>query len=151
MAKHYRDRRIGAMRAANQRRDTAEDIRQRWVAVQAGNMANAERLKEFPHLSGANFEAAVRFQEDRIAHHTAMFNDPARPNYGRRRPDVERLVNSYCASRTDDPNSLARVAAVIERIVETGEGVWHAASYVAGTKCWCSPCCIARGEEPVRI
>lgn len=49
--------------------DTAEDIRQRLIRRAAAERAVADRLERFPVLTPFNADAAIRFQDERVAYH----------------------------------------------------------------------------------
>ncbi len=66
------------------------------------------------------------------------------PNVGRTREQVETLVLGY--SRWRDAEGMARLQLVVDRIVATGECVFHAAAMVQGTRCYCADCmAVSRG------
>jgi len=50
----------------------------------------------------------------------------------------EELIRLVLGSTAITDRELAE--RIADRIAETGECVWHAASVVCGTKCWCSDC-----------
>lgn len=60
-ARHYR--------AVSPPSDTAEDVRQRLIRRAAAERAVTEREERFPMITPFNFDAANRFQEERIAYH----------------------------------------------------------------------------------
>jgi hypothetical protein len=49
--------------------DTAEDIRQRLIRKAAAERGLADRVARFPVLTPFNAAEAIRFQDERIAHH----------------------------------------------------------------------------------
>jgi hypothetical protein len=71
MAGRWRDRRIGALMAANNRPDTAEEIRGRLLAREAAAAGVADREELFPVLTADNAAAAIAYQEERIRVHAA--------------------------------------------------------------------------------
>lgn len=131
--------------------DTQAEIQARLIDNRARELGLADRRTRFPELAAENAQAAIDYQEERIAFHRSKLSSGQAPNWGRPRADVGHLVKCYIAWHPDRPEEVALVDRVIDRIVETGESVWHAAAQVAGHKCQCSPCCQARGDQPVRI
>jgi hypothetical protein len=133
-------RTIRSQQLAQQRRDTPAEIQERLVRQISGQLAVEDRLAAFPRLDGDNADAAIAYQEHALAFHVRMLSDGHRPNWRRPRRDVEGLVRSYVAWRADDPASIDLMTRVIDRIVETGEGVWHATAQVTGRPCNCAAC-----------
>jgi hypothetical protein len=74
-------RTIRALQLAQQRPDTAEDIRQRLIRRAAAERGMADREERFPNLTPFNADAAIRYQEERIAYHEKRM--------GARRPPLE--------------------------------------------------------------
>jgi len=63
------------------------------------------------------------------------------PNTGRTREQVEALVLGHVAVRPEDwPKRKEILKPLIDRILETGECVWHANAMINGVKCWCVKC-----------
>lgn len=135
-----RGRTIRASQLAQQRRDTPAEIRARQIRQVAGELANEDRVYVFPVLDETNAEAALAYQDHALAFHVRMLSDVDRPNWRRSYADVENLVRSYVAWKPSDARSLELLAAVVERIVETGEGVWHATAQISGRPCPCATC-----------
>ncbi len=133
-------RTIRAQQLAQQRRDTPAEIRERQIRRLAGQYACEDRLEAFPCLDETNASAAIAYQEHAERFHVRMFADVERPNWRRPRPDVEKLVRGYVAWRTGDLAALELLGRVVDRIVETGEGVWHATAQITGRPCSCAPC-----------
>jgi hypothetical protein len=141
----YNNRTIRAGQLAQQRRDTPAEVQARLVRQIAGALAIEDRAEAFPRLDDTNADAAIAYQDHAFAFHVARLAD--RPNWRRPRPDVEKLVGSYVAWRADDPASLELAARVVDRIVETGEAVWHATAQVTGRPCSCAACAKAQGRS----
>ncbi len=135
-----RGRTIRASQLAQQRRDPPAEIRARQIRQVAGELANEDRVYVFPVLDETNAEAALAYQDHALAFHVRMLSDVDRPNWRRSYADVENLVRSYVAWKPSDARSLELLAAVVERIVETGEGVWHATAQISGRPCPCATC-----------
>lgn len=133
-----RGRTIRASQRAQQRRDTPAEIRERQIRQVASAYAIEDRQQVFPRLDETNADAAIAYQEHAAAFHARMIAD--RPNWRRAYGDVEVLVRSYVAWKPSDARALELMAAVVERIVETGEGVWHATAQVTGRPCPCARC-----------
>lgn len=139
-------RTIRAQQLAQQRRDTPAEIQQREIRQIAGTLACDDRAYLFPCLDETNADAAIAYQEHAERFHTRMLVDPDRPNWRRSYPDVEKLVRSYVAWNPSDPRALELLAAIVERIVETGESVWHATAQISGRPCP-AQCCSTRGRS----
>lgn len=139
-----RGRTIRAGQLAQQRRDTPAEIRVRHIRQVAAAYAIEDRQDAFPRLDETNADAAIAYQEHAAAFHERMIVD--RPNWRRSYADVEKLVRSYVAWKPSDGKALELLAAVCERIVETGEGVWHATAQVSGRPCPCATCSTASGR-----
>jgi hypothetical protein len=126
--------------------DTQAEIHARLRDNFARELATADRQARFGELfTPENAQEAIDYFEERRVFHLAKLSDESRPNWGRTREQVERLVGGYVKGT---PEQRARV---IDRILETGEGVWHATAQTFDHTCSCAPCCLARGEQPVRI
>jgi hypothetical protein len=134
------NRTIRASQLAQQRRDTPEELRDRRIRIVAGELAIEDRREVFPVLDETNADAAIAYQEHAAAFHARMLADVDRPNWRRSYADVEKLVRSYVAWKPSDARALELLAAVVERIVETGECVWHATAKISGRPCPCSTC-----------
>ncbi len=135
-----RGRTIRAGQLAQQRRDTPAEILQRQIRQVASSYAIEDRQEEFPILDATNADAAIAYQEHAAAFHVRMISDANRPNWRRSYSDVEKLVRSYVAWKPSDGKALELLAAVCERIVETGESVWHATAQISGRPCPCATC-----------
>lgn len=133
-------RTIRASQLAQQRRDTPAEIRDRQIRQIAGQYAIEDRREMFPRLDETNADAAIAYQDHAAAFHARMLADINRPNWRRSYADVEKLVRSYVAWKPSDPRALELLAAVCERIEETGESVWHATAQISGRPCPCSSC-----------
>jgi len=133
-------RTIRASQLAQQRRDTPREILERQIRQVASAYAIEDRQEEFPRLDETNADAAIAYQEHAAAFHVRMISDVNRPNWRRSYADVEKLVRSYVAWKPSDPRALELLAAVVERIVETGECVWHATAQITGRPCPCMTC-----------
>lgn len=133
-------RTIRASHLARQRRDTPEAILERQIRQVASAYGIEDRQEAFPRLDDTNADAAIAYQEHAIAFHIRMISDVNRPNWRRSYADVETLVRSYVAWKPSDGRALELLAAVVERIVETGEGVWHATAQITGRTCPCATC-----------
>jgi Flp pilus assembly protein TadD len=135
-----RGRTIRASQLAQQRRDTPEDILRRQIRQVASAYAIEDRKDAFPRLDETNADAAIAYQEHAAAFHERMIADVNRPNWRRSYAEAEKLVRSYVAWKPSDGRALELLAAVCERIVETGEGVWHATAQISGRPCPCATC-----------
>jgi len=135
-----RSRTIRAQQLAQQRRDTPAAILERQIHQVAAAYAIEDRQEVFPRLDETNADAAIAYQDHALAFHKRMIADVNRPNWRRSYADVEKLVRSYIAWKPSDARALELLAAVVERIVETGEGVWHAAAQISGRPCPCANC-----------
>jgi hypothetical protein len=133
-------RTIRAQQLAQQRRDTPAEVRDRRIRIVAGELAIADRQEAFPVLDETNADAAIAYQEHAARFHERMLADVDRPNWRRSYADVETLVRSYVAWKPHDGRQLEILAAVVERIVETGESVWHATAKITGRPCPCATC-----------
>jgi hypothetical protein len=133
-------RTIRASQRAQQRPDTPAEQRARRARIVAGELAIEDRREAFPVLDETNADAAIAYQEHAIKFHTAMLSDDNRPNWRRAYADVEKLVRSYVAWKPSDGRQLEILAAVVERIVDTGESVWHATAQITGRPCPCATC-----------
>jgi len=133
-------RTIRAQQLAQQRRDTPAEIRERQIRQVAGAYACEDRAEVFPVLDETNASAAIAYQEHAERFHVRMLSDVNRPNWRRSYGEIEKLVRSYVAWKPSDPRALELLAAVCERIEETGEGVWHAAAQISGRPCPCATC-----------
>lgn len=131
-------RTIRAAQLAQQRADTPAAILERQIRQVASTYAIEDRRETFPTLDGENADAALAYQEHALAFHVRMIS--SRPNWRRSYGDVETLVRSYVAFKPSDGKALELLAAVVERIVETGEDVWHATAQITGRPCPCSGC-----------
>jgi hypothetical protein len=138
-------RTIRASQLAQQRRDTPAEIRDRQIRQVAGALACEDRAEEFPVLDETNASAAIAYQEHAERFHVRMLSDINRPNWRRSYADVEKLVRSYVAWKPSDARALELLAAVVERIVETGECVWHATAQISGRPCPCMTCSPTKG------
>ena len=134
-----RGRTIRDQQRAQQRRDTPAEIRARQIRQVAAAYAIEDRQAAFPRLDETNADAAIAYQEHAAAFHERMLSDMNRPNWRRSYSEIEKLVRSYVAWKPSDPRALELLAAVCERIEETGEGVWHAAAQISGRAAYC-PC-----------
>lgn len=134
------NRTIRAQQLAQQRRDTPAAIRERQIRNVAGELAIEDRRYAFPVLDETNADAAIAYQDHALAFHVRMLSDADRPNWRRSYADVEKLVRSYVAWNPHDARALELLAAVVERIVETGESVWHATAQISGRPCPCATC-----------
>jgi len=133
-------RTIRAQQLAQQRRDTPAEIQARLIRQRAGELAIEDRRYLFPVLDETNADAAIAYQDHAARFHERMIADIDRPNWRRSYEDVEKLVRSYIAFKPSDARSLELLAAIVERIVETGECVWHATAQIAGRPCSCQSC-----------
>ena len=138
-------RTIRSQQLAQQRRDTPREILERQIRQVASAYAIEDRQEEFPRLDETNADAAIAYQEHAAAFHVRMISDVNRPNWRRPYADVEKLVRSYVAWKPSDARELELLAAVVERIVETGESVWHATAQISGRPCPCATCSPAKG------
>jgi len=133
-------RTIRASQLAQQRRDTPAEIQARLIRQRAGELAIEDRRYLFPVLDETNADAAIAYQDHAARFHERMIADIDRPNWRRSYEDVEKLVRSYIAFKPSDARSLELLAAIVERIVETGECVWHATAQISGRPCSCQSC-----------
>lgn len=125
--------------SARQRRDASPE-RDQQIRQVANAYAIEDRQEVFPRLDETNADAAIAYQEHAAAFHARMIADVNRPNWRRSYADVEKLVRSYVAWKPSDARSLELLAVVVERIVETGESVWHATAQISGRPCPCATC-----------
>lgn len=137
-------RTIRAAQLAQQRQDTPADVLARQIRQVASTYAIEDRREAFPILDETTADAAIAYQEHALAFHVRMI--PLRPNWRRSYADVELLVRSYVAFKPSDGKALELLAAVVERIVETGDDVWHATAQISGRPCPCAGCSPARGS-----
>ncbi len=135
-----RGRTIRAQQLAQQRRDTPAEILERQIHQVAAAYAIEDRQDAFPRLDETNADAAIAYQDHALTFHKRMIGDANRPNWRRSYADVEKLVRSYVAWKPSDGKALELLAAVCERIVETGESVWHATAQISGRPCPCATC-----------
>lgn len=62
------------------------------------------------------------------------------------REQAERFARSHVAWDARNPEHVRRLAAVVDRMVERGECVWHAVARVTRKRCYCAPCSQRRAE-----
>lgn len=137
MARRYYSRRH--YQAVSPAADTQAQIIERAVQKRAGELAVQDRELRFATLTGENVDEAIRYQEERIRFHAEMLR--TRPNWGKSHKDIDHLVRSNTLQVVgQEIKSQAHIAAVIRRIEETGECLWHAAAQVRGTACNCADC-----------
>jgi hypothetical protein len=133
-------RTIAAQQRAQQRPDTPAEQRERRIRIVAGELAIEDRREVFPVLDETNADAAIAYQDHAVRFHERMLADVNRPNWRTPAADVEKLVRSYVAWKPHDGKQLELLAAIVERIVDTGESVWHATAQITGRPCPCATC-----------
>lgn len=132
-------RTIRAQQLAQQRRDTPAEVRDRLIRQRAGELAIEDRIAAFPVLDETTADAAIAYQDHAAAFHARMLAED-RPNWRRDRDYVLGLVRSYVAWRADDPGAVEIIGRIADRILETGECVWHATAQITGRPCNCQAC-----------